>query len=139
MKVKSLSHVQLLVTPWTAAYQAPPSMGFSRQEYWSVLPLASPEKLNPAQIKDRDHAFLILKVKETFPTTQFLEGQKGRGYHQSRWCQPACRFLHWNSILAKRRTHTWGDPEIFQIQTQDQSKQNDWPEEIWKKCPIEVI
>ena len=34
-KVKSLSRVQLLATPWTAAYQAPPSMGFSRQEYWS--------------------------------------------------------------------------------------------------------
>ena len=35
VKVKSLSHVQLLAIPWTAAYQAPPSMGFSRQEYWS--------------------------------------------------------------------------------------------------------
>ena len=35
VKVKSLSHVQLLATPRTAAYQAPPSMGFSRQEYWS--------------------------------------------------------------------------------------------------------
>ena len=35
VKVKLLSHVQLLATPWTAAYQAPPSMGFSRQEYWS--------------------------------------------------------------------------------------------------------
>ena len=34
VKVKSLSHVWLLATPWTAAYQAPPSMGFSRQEYW---------------------------------------------------------------------------------------------------------
>ena len=42
-KVKSLNHVQLLVTPWTAAYQAPPSMGFSRQEYWSGVPLPSPE------------------------------------------------------------------------------------------------
>ena len=39
---KSLSHVRLLVTPWTAAYQAPPFMGFSRQEYWSGLPLSSP-------------------------------------------------------------------------------------------------
>ena len=39
MKVKSLSHIRLLVTPWTAAYQAPPSMGFSRQEYWSGVPL----------------------------------------------------------------------------------------------------
>ena len=42
MKVKSLSRVRLLATPWTAAYQAPPSMGFSRQEYWSGVPLPSP-------------------------------------------------------------------------------------------------
>ena len=44
MKVKSLSHVQLLATPWPAAYQAPPSMGFSRQEYWSGVPLPSLHK-----------------------------------------------------------------------------------------------
>ena len=36
------SRVGLLATPWTAAYQAPPSMGFARQEYWSGLPLPSP-------------------------------------------------------------------------------------------------
>ena len=42
VKVKSLSCVRLLVTPWAAAYQAPPSMGFSRQEYWSGVPLPSP-------------------------------------------------------------------------------------------------
>ena len=42
VKVKSLSHVRLLATPWTAAQQAPPSMGFSRQEYRSGLPLPSP-------------------------------------------------------------------------------------------------
>ena len=41
-KVKSLSHVRLLATPWTAAHQAPPSMGFSRLEYWSGVPLPSP-------------------------------------------------------------------------------------------------
>ena len=41
VKVKSLSRVRLLATPWTAAYQAPPSMGFSRQEYWSGVPLPS--------------------------------------------------------------------------------------------------
>ena len=41
VKVKSLSRVWLLATPWTAAYQAPPSMGFSRQEYWSGVPLPS--------------------------------------------------------------------------------------------------
>ena len=45
VKVKSLSHLQLLVTPWTAAYQAPPTMGFSRQEYWSGVPLPSPVML----------------------------------------------------------------------------------------------
>ena len=42
VKGKSLSRVRLLATPWTAAYQAPPSMGFSRQEYWSGVPLPSP-------------------------------------------------------------------------------------------------
>ena len=39
--MKSLSHVRLFTTPWSAAYQAPPSMGFSRQEYWSGVPLPS--------------------------------------------------------------------------------------------------
>ena len=43
VKVKSLSCVRLFETPWTAAYQAPPFMGFSRQEYWSGLPLPSPK------------------------------------------------------------------------------------------------
>ena len=41
VKVKSLSRVRLLATPWTAAHQAPPSVGFSRQEYWSGVPLPS--------------------------------------------------------------------------------------------------
>ena len=48
VKVKSLSHVRLFATPWTVAYQAPSSMGFSRQEYWSGLPFPSPGDLpNP--------------------------------------------------------------------------------------------
>ena len=47
-EVKSLSRVQLFATPWTVAYQAPQSMGFSRQEYWSGLPFPSPGDLpNP--------------------------------------------------------------------------------------------
>ena len=45
LKVKSLSHVRLFVTPWTVAHQAPLSMGFSRQEYWSGLPFPSPGDL----------------------------------------------------------------------------------------------
>ena len=42
VKVKSLNHVWLFATPWTVAYQALPSVGFSRQEYWSGVPLPSP-------------------------------------------------------------------------------------------------
>ena len=48
VKGKSLSRVRLLSTPWTAAYQAPPSMGFSRQEYWSGVPLTTAMKLKDA-------------------------------------------------------------------------------------------
>ena len=51
VKVKSLSRVRLLATPWTAAHQAPSSMGFSRQEYWSGLPLPSPRNKSEVYIK----------------------------------------------------------------------------------------
>ena len=44
VKVNSLSRIRILATPWTAAHQAPPSMGFSRQEHWSGVPLPSPSK-----------------------------------------------------------------------------------------------
>ena len=57
VKVKSLSRVRLFATPWTVAYQAPPSMGFSRQEYWSGLPLPSPGELPDPGIEPRSPAF----------------------------------------------------------------------------------
>ena len=50
---KSLSHVQLFVNPWTVAYQTPPSMGFSRQEYWNGLPFPFPGKLPDPGIEPR--------------------------------------------------------------------------------------
>ena len=53
VKVKSLSCVRLLATPWTAAYQAPPFMGFSRQEYWSGVPSPSPENLLKETITEK--------------------------------------------------------------------------------------
>ena len=53
MKVKSLSRVWLFVTLWTVAYQASPSMGFSRQEYWSRLPFPSPGDLPDPGIEPR--------------------------------------------------------------------------------------
>ena len=51
VKVKSLSGVRLFATPWTVAYQTPPSMGFSRQECWSGLPFPSPGDLPDPGIK----------------------------------------------------------------------------------------
>ena len=56
VKVKSLSPVRLFATPWTVAHQAPPSMGFSRQEYWSGLPFPSPGDLRDPGIKPRSPA-----------------------------------------------------------------------------------
>ena len=50
-KVKLLSHVQLFATPWTVAYQDPPSLGFSRKEYWGGLPFPSPGDLPNPGIK----------------------------------------------------------------------------------------
>ena len=58
-EVKSLSRVRLFVTPWTVAYQAPPSMGFSRQEYWSGVPFPSPGDLPKPGIKPSSPAFQL--------------------------------------------------------------------------------
>ena len=66
VKVKSLSCVWLSSTPWTAAYQVPPSMGFSRQEYWSKVPLPSP-LLNITVSKMPKRFSFILKKKKIFP------------------------------------------------------------------------
>ena len=56
VKVKSLSCVQPFVTTWTVAHQAPPSMGFSRQEYWSEVPFPSPGDLPDPGIEPRSSA-----------------------------------------------------------------------------------
>ena len=56
-KVKSLSRVRLFATPWTVAYQASPSMGFSRQEYWSRLPFPFPGDLPKPGIEPELPAF----------------------------------------------------------------------------------
>ena len=67
MKVKSLSRVRLFATPWTVAYQAPPSMGFSRQEFWSGLPFPSPRDLPNPGIEPGSPAWVprgCLQLKE---------------------------------------------------------------------------
>ena len=59
VKTKSLSRVQLFATPRTVACQTPPSMGFSRQEYWSGLPFPSPGYLPNPGIEPRSPAFQV--------------------------------------------------------------------------------
>ena len=81
VKVKLLSHAQLFVTPWTAAYQPPPFMGFSRQEYWSGLPLPSPCLSSPSEIKEILH-LATLNELEVIPLVQTfghmeVSGRKG--------------------------------------------------------------
>ena len=81
VKVKSLSRVRLLATPWTAAYQAPPSMGSSKQEHWSRVPLPSPcihiymyiyiymhAKLNPHHI----YTYIYILITKSFCYTSVI-------------------------------------------------------------------
>ena len=65
VRVKSLSRVQLLMTPWSAAHQAPPSMGFSRQEYWSGVPLPSCEELDKTEVA----ACMLTESSKPYPAT----------------------------------------------------------------------
>ena len=58
VKVKSLSHVWLFTNPWTATYQAPLSMGFSRQEYWNGLPFPSPGPIGEVSANSKTSYFL---------------------------------------------------------------------------------
>ena len=70
VKVKSLSCVQLFATKWTAAYQAPPSMGFPRQEYWSGVPLPSP--VSRSMVSSFLQSQVPLSVK--FSRQEYLSG-----------------------------------------------------------------
>ena len=74
VKVKSLSHVQLFATPWTVAHQAPLSMRFSRQEYWSRLPFPSPGDLPNPGIEPRSpalQAYALPSEPPRKPISQF--------------------------------------------------------------------
>ena len=95
VKVKSLSGVWLFATPWTAAYQALPSMGFSRQEYWSEVPLPSPNVLCI-------YRKLCLQVGSAFWLRTCLTNQ----YVILRYC--SSKLCKWN--------YFYGDLPFFKIQ-----------------------
>ena len=80
VKVKSLCHVRLFATPRTVAYQAPPSVGFSRQKCWSGMPFPSPDP----HLSPHPHLYLLclvfLMIAIWQPTPVFLPGEsQGRG------------------------------------------------------------
>ena len=97
VKVRSLSHVRLFATPWTAAYQAPPSMGFSAQEYWSGVPLPSPAgtgylTLNEEQKTWRAGGYMIAPMW----TSKIARNQvlcQLWGLTNMQWTQAVGRFL----------------------------------------------
>ena len=74
VKVKSLSCVQLFATPWTAAYKAPPSMGFSRQEYWSGVSFPSPGDLPNPGIEPQSPALEADALTSEPPGKPYLRG-----------------------------------------------------------------
>ena len=96
VKVKSLSRVWLLAIPWTAAHQAPPSMGFSRQEYWSGVPVPSPKDATavfnsrPPKLEFLSHAGkqqtrgTISHTKKARMSQSFIGGQ---GLFTSLWAK----------------------------------------------------
>ena len=77
--MNSLSRVRLFAMPWTAAYQAPPSLGFSRQEYWSGVPLST-----LFQKDARKHMLSLQSMSEPLPTSATtLDGINPANFHQS--------------------------------------------------------
>ena len=92
-EVKSLSGVRLFATPWMAAYQAPRSMGFSRQEYWSGLPFPSPGDLPNPGIEPRSPALQTDALPSEPPgkTLAFFNNKTSKLYPQHRnICVPFC-------------------------------------------------
>ena len=110
--MKSLSRVRLSVTPWTAAYQAPPSMGFSRQEYWSGVPLPSLMTNLDSILKSRDitlptkvclaKAMVFLVVMYECESLSIKKAEYQRIYAFELWYGKLLRFP-WT---ARRSNHT---------------------------------
>ena len=79
--MKSLSRVRLFATPWTVALQAPPSMGLSRQKYWSGLPFPSPGDLPDPGIEPRSPTLQADALTSEPPGKQLLVNKHCQYYH----------------------------------------------------------
>ena len=118
VKVKSLSRVRLLATPWTAAYQAPPSMGFSRQEYWSGVPLLS--LYAPLMT---DYILVAQLVKNPPDNAGDARDSWGRKIPWRRKWQPTPVFLPGNPM-------DWGDWWVIVHVVHVVAKSHDWVNEL---------
>ena len=106
VKVKSLSRVRLFVTPWTIAHQAPPSKGFSRQEYWSGLPFHSPRDLPDPGIKPRS---------PTLQADALTSEPPGKPRRQVRWSSIPISLRIFHSLLwsTQSKALAWPMKEKF--------------------------
>ena len=121
VSVKSLSRVRLFATSWTVAYQAPPSIGFSRQEYWSGLPFPSPGDLPnpgmepgspaleadtltsepPGKCSNVKQCFLSFCESESVSHSVMLDSLQSHGLRSTRLlfsCNSLARILEWVAI-----------------------------------------
>ena len=129
--MKLLSRVRLLATPWTAAYQAPLSMGFSRQEYWSGVPLPSPTPhqnhtvlllVNPPEVRGQESLglwYLDLTSRRPQEGRQAQGGlSRGRGGRARCWAS-SVRWLHFKNpstftkcgLTSKESSHSQRRPQ----------------------------
>ena len=121
--MKSLSRVRLLATPWTAAYQAPPSMGVPRQEYWSGLPFLSPGDLPDLGIEPRSPALEADALTSESPGRHIilsLISQQKRIHLQNR----RCGFYPWVGKIPWRKK--WQPIPVFLPGKTPQKEQSGW-------------
>ena len=93
--MNSLSRVRLFATSWTVAYQAPPSVGFSRQEYWSGLPFPSPGDLSNPGIKPRDQTQVSRIASRRFTILATREDSKDIIKNSDLGGATVVRWRHW--------------------------------------------
>ena len=133
MKVKSLSRVRLLATSWTAAYQAPPSMGFSRQECWSGVPLPSPTMEYYSAIKKNTFESILIKWTNLEPIIHSEVSWK----EKDKYCNSSVQSLSRPRLLATPWTAAYQAPPSMGF-----SRQEYWsgvPLPSPKKCTNFII